>query len=566
MNEVRSAVSPPRLPFAAVTAVLAAATLAVTACAPGDEAPAPWPGDWEGFVETSRQPVLLVAHLEETPDLEGVVSVFGRDLPMEGLEARGDSLQFTLQLGPQRLAFTGVRDGRTVTGDIVATIEGQDGESRFPFEAHRLPDFEPPSSRDEAWVQDLEHARSRFLRYDRSYSAESAAEARRILDDLDGRVAELDDAEIVVGLSRIAALADNAHTRFYLLRNRTALRRIPLRLWWFEDGLFVIGATEEWSQTLGCRVDVVGGLSATAARDSVSALFAANESWRDYKSTYFLTAPSIFFGLGIGVDSTAVTLDLECPDATRSLRIEAQPLVRLEGPTENWRNLSPRFEGEQRLLAGARWRAALSEEPPMYLDRPDVNYWFEPIEGSDALYIQYNRSQDDEDGESLSEFRERLLAELDRGPAHAIVDLRFNTGGDLSVARGLFDELGDRFGEGASHRLIALVGEATFSAGLFHAAQLRLAGATLIGREPGDRLDYWSEGGNIVLPNSGYTLHFANGYHSYSGTPRPDVARIFESLAVPSLTPDVEVRVRSAEYFSGRDPLLEAALETLSTR
>ena len=548
----------------ALTGVIA--TLA--ACATRADAPRSWAGEWEGFVETSRQPVLLFVRLEETPDLGGEVSVFRNELPLEELEARGDSLRFAVQLGPQRISFAGTRVERTVAGDAVATIEGQEGELRFTFELNRLPDFEPPQSREEAWTQDLEHARSRFLRYDRSYSAQRAAEARRALEDLERRVAELDDAEIVVGLSRIAALADNAHTRLYLVRNRTALRRIPVRLWWFDDGLFVIGATEPWSQTLGCRVDAVDDVPATVARDSVSTLFTANESWRDYKSTYFLTTPTVLFGLGIGSDSTAITLALDCPDGTHAVTVEAAPLVRLDGPTENWRNLSPQWDGEKLLLAGAgAWRSALSRAvAPLYLGRPEVNYWFERLEGSDALYLQYNRSQSNERGESFSDFGDRLLAELDRAPADVIVDLRFNTGGNLGIARGLFDQLGERFGDGASHRLVALVDQATFSAGLFHAAQLRLAGVTLIGREPGDRLDYWSEGGNIVLPNSGYTLHFANGYHSYSGDPRPDVSKIFESLAVGSLALDVEVRTTSAEYFAGRDPLLEAALEALTRR
>ncbi len=538
----------------------------IAACAATADAPHSWAGEWEGFLETSNQSVLLLARLEETPDLGGEVSVFGNELSLEDLEARGDSLRFAVQLGPQRIAFAGVRVERTVAGDAVATLEGQEGELRFTFELNRLPDFEPPRSREEAWTQDLEHARSRFLRYDRSYSTQRAAEARRALEDLERRVAELDDAEIVVELSRIAALADNAHTRLYLLRNRTALRRIPVRLWWFDDGLFVIGATEPWSQTLGCRVDAVDNVPATVARDSVATLFAANESWRDYKSAYFLTAPTVLLGLGIGSDSTAITLALDCPDRTRAVTVEAAPLVRLDGPTENWRNLSPQWGGEEPLLAGA-WRSALSQAAaPLYLRHPGVNYWFERLEGSDALYVQYNRSQNNERDESFSDFGNRLFAELDRAPAHVIVDLRFNTGGSLGIARGLFDQLGERFGDGASHRLVALIDQATFSAGLFHAAQLRLTGAVLIGREPGDRLDYWSEGGNIVLPNSGYTLHFANGYHSYSGNPRPDVTKIFKSLAVGSLAPDVEVRATSAEYFAGRDPLLEAALEALSRR
>jgi C-terminal processing protease CtpA/Prc len=143
-----------------------------------------------------------------------------------------------------------------------------------------------------------------------------------------------------------------------------------------------------------------------------------------------------------------------------------------------------------------------------------------------------------------------------------IVDLRFNTGGDLGTAQGFFEGLAAHPDLAAGGRLAVIVGQATFSAGLFHAAQLRASGlATLVGREPGDRLDYWSEGGNIRLPNSGHTLHFSNGYHSYSGRPDSSVEKIFRSLSVESLAPDIEIRMTSGAYQTGKDPLLDAALE-----
>ena len=76
-------------------------------------------------------------------------------------------------------------------------------------------------------------------------------------------------------------------------------------------------------------------------------------------------------------------------------------------------------------------------------------------------------------------------------------------------------------------------------------------------------MDFWAEGGNVVLPHSGYTLHFSNGYHSYSGNPDSGVDKLFRSLSVPSLAPDVRVVATSAQYFGGEDPLLDAALHLL---
>jgi len=43
----------------------------------------------------------------------------------------------------------------------------------------------------------------------------------------------LDDRHLIVALARTLAAIGNAHTRLYLLRNRTVLRRLPIRVRWF---------------------------------------------------------------------------------------------------------------------------------------------------------------------------------------------------------------------------------------------------------------------------------------------------------------------------------------------
>ena len=67
---------------------------------------------------------------------------------------------------------------------------------------------------------------------------------------------ELSDAEILMRMAAVVALSGNPHTRLYLLRNRTELRRLPVRLWWFNDGLYVVRARTDHRDLLGCRPGV----------------------------------------------------------------------------------------------------------------------------------------------------------------------------------------------------------------------------------------------------------------------------------------------------------------------
>lgn len=553
--------------------------IALFGCAPSAEVPTEpptWDGEWEGFVETTRQTVFVALRFDQA-----TVQLIGNRLPLDDLRLSGDSVSFVVDLGPQRLAFAGSRGALLedpgggarrradrIEGRVLASVSaGEAQPTEFTFELFQLPRATAPATRLDRWEQDIAHVRSRFLRYDRSYTPAARARAMERLDRLETELPALEDAEIIAAISRIAAAADNAHTRLYLVRNRTALRRVPLRLWWFSDGLFVIRARERDSDVVGCRVDGIDGRPIAAVRQAISQLFAGNESWRDYKSAYFMTAPTALRGVGVIQDSSSIRFDLQCAGRSRSFVLEAEPLRRLEQPTENWKNLSPAYEGEIELLEATRgrWSRPLTGiAGPLHLMQPDRNYWMETLADDRAVYIHYARSQNDDEGVSFDDFGDRVLEVLERPDIDAvIVDLRFNTGGNLGTAEGFFRRLTEQRDLAGGDRLMVLTDQATFSAGLFHAAQLRAAGATLVGREPGDHLEYWAEGGNVVLPHSRYTLHFSNGYHSYSGNPDPRVEKVFRSLTVPSLVPDVRVRTTSAQYFGGEDPLLDAAIGRL---
>ena len=69
-----------------------------------------------------------------------------------------------------------------------------------------------------------------------------------------------------------------------------------------------------------------------------------------------------------------------------------------------------------------------------------------------------------------------------------------------------------------------------------------------------------SEGGNLTLPNSGLTAHYANGFHSYSKREFPERRPYLFDLDVDSLEPDVMVEPSWTDYIEGRDPVFEAVV------
>jgi hypothetical protein len=508
-------------------------------------------GGWEGEAETDRWPIFLSVQLAGADAaLTGKLFVLGQTVDLPVLRIDGDAFTFATATTADAL----VLEGKRVEGKLVGHLK-QNGET-FPFTFRRVPDYPKAANRVEAWSQDLDALEQRFLAVDRSFSPAERAGFVEAIASIREELPRLDDAQVTVRIASAIALAKNAHTRLYLLRNRTELRRLPIRLWWFSDGLRVVRATTDQKVLLGCRVDAIAGLDVRQARDFVASAYAGNSSWRDYMSVYSLTSPEMLHGFGITDDPEHVPMTFsDC--AARSADLTPMPLVKSKSALEAWWDLSPDYpQGEQwvHVLAGAKL--------PLYLHNPKQFYWFQALPDG-TFYFQFNRAADMPD-EDTKTFAKKLLAAFDAAkPKAFVIDLRFNTGGNGDLGRDLMKELDART-KGMPR--FAITGRATFSAGLAYAAWWRGAdNVTIVGEPVGDEMDFWSEGGNIILPNSGLAAHFANGAHSYSMAPCPPGVKCLD-MNVPSLRPDVPALLSWWEYVAGADPAMGAITASLERR
>lgn len=501
-------------------------------------------GTWEGVIEDQRRPIVLTvdfesgkARLDATGSAQHV---------MENLATGAGQVWFEIAVGEQRLRFKSKREGTQFEGTVAVN------NRVVPFWLARVPQL-TPSNRDEAWRQDLEAMVNRFLRYDRSFGEQARTAFRQAIDKLLRSVERKSDAEIMVELARAVALSGNAHTRLYLVRNRTEVRRLPIRAWWFKDELRVVRATAGHKDVLGCRITRVGNLDVLSAAERVRGIKPGNRSWQRYMSAYLLTSPEILLGAGIIEDTERVALTFACRQTERRLRLAPLPQKKRHTPTEAWWDLAPAYVDPDAGFLSALDRA----KAPRYLSKPDEHYWFEYLADLNAIYFQFNRSQDKKDGETVQQFTERIARVVDeRRPQALIVDVRFNSGGNLDLATPLVKTLSEKL---RGMPVFVITGRATFSAGITHAVQWKQwASASIVGEEVGDELDFWSEGENLRLPNSKLTAHYSNAFHAYSQREYPRNRPYFLDLEVDSIAPNVLVEPTWEDYISGKDPVLEA--------
>jgi hypothetical protein len=507
-------------------------------------------GVWEGEIDLPGRPIVLSVDFDK--GLGRLSSAGASAFPLDNLKSDEGERRFELRLQGEVVNIRAQDEADGLRGTATfADLQGRP-HARGSFVLRRLPELPAVRSREEAWRQDLDVAIARFLPYDRSFNGSARAEFRRRIQDLKASVPDRSDAELMVELARAVALSRNAHTRLYLVRNRTELRRLPIRVWWFRDGLYVVRATEEYKDLLGCRVEEVGDMAIDAAAGMVEGIKPGNAPWQRYMSAYLLTSPEILAGSHVAADAEKVAFGLRCGGRETKREIVPLPLRKSREAVESWWDLSPFSERD----GSAPLSALEPGRAPMYLRKPDVHYWFEYLPRSRVLYFQYNRAQEMANGPSLEDFGRDLLAAAGRDDVEAlVVDLRFNTGGNGNLATPIMEGLRDRL---AKKKVYVITGRATFSAGVIHAAQWRQWGAKLVGEHPGDELDFWAEGGNLELPNSKLTIHYSNGFHGHSKRKYPGREPYFLDLNADSLEPDLPVEPTWEDYAAGKDPALES--------
>ncbi|MDQ3069492.1 MAG: hypothetical protein M3R55_07160 [Acidobacteriota bacterium] len=505
-------------------------------------------GSWEGFMQDRGHDQFITLDLAPRPDGSGgALQVLGNTIPVSKVAWAGNRL--TAQVGEpaDNLRVEARREDGWLTGEL------KQGERSQLFALREIPDYPEPRNRPEAWQQDIDALVRRVAVLNRSFTAAERSLFVETLETLRTEVGRLTDAQVTMRIASALAIDNEPHTRLLLLRNATAVRRLPIRVWWFPDGLRIIRTGPEYRDLLGCRIDDFEKVPTRLARDTAGQAYAGNASWRDYMTTYTLTSPETLHGFGIVPRLEQIEIGVsDCGGQTRRL-LRPLPLARSNRTVESWWDLSPFRESPH----GITSHVLPADQPrlPLYLRNLNANYSMEYLAENGVLYVQINRSSPDA-SESPGAFADRATAEIERRrPKALVLDLRFNTGGDSGVSAELLRRVNEST---VNVPRFVITGRATFSAGISAVAQFLSGGpATIVGEPAGDELDHWSEGGYIELPNSRLEVDFQTVLHSYSPLPCPrDISCV--DMTVDRIAPDLPVTTSWADYLARHDPPMDA--------
>lgn len=394
-----------------------------------------------------------------------------------------------------------------------------------------------PADRNEAWRSDLDYLKGEVTRMHFLYRKVGLApEFVRASDLLRERIPQLTDSEIVVQIQMLMAQLGDGHSMAYFFFGKTALPQLPVRLYLFADGIYVVHAEGGLRPLIGARVARIGNT------DAMDAL---------HKIEPFVSRDNLGFVRAMGV-----AVYLGTPDFLKAAGIiddpRHVPLTVIREGKESQVSLTPVTPGN--IVKSLTPSEVTGAGPaPLYLAREAESYWFEYLPESHAVYFQFNRV-DNDPREPVPQFAQRLDAYLDaHRDAHLIVDLRHNFGGDAGMLPPLLRTLAHFQVSHPQAGLYVLTSRSTYSAAVIFAAQVEgLTNAIFAGEAPSSPANFVGEDVPVQLPNSGLMLSISTRFHQAN----PADPWVW-------IAPQIPVDLSAGDYFANRDPVLQAVLDVI---
>ena len=397
-----------------------------------------------------------------------------------------------------------------------------------------------PQLTAEQWRADLKFMAAEMeRRHGNLYHKVSRDQFAAAVADLDARIPTLERNQIIVGMMRIAALAGDGHSRVDPRKDaKFGFPSLPLKLYLFEDGLYVRAARPDYAGLIGSRIEAIGGIPVDEAIRRVRAISSVdNEVGYRLFAPLYLNMPDILHALGLSTRRDAAVLKLRKGRRSWTATVPAGE-VEASWPPDT----------DISLVTPAGWSDARVTPLPLWLQAPLDYHRLIALPERQALYAQINMITDIP-GQSLAAFGERIRKQAEAAnPRAVIIDLRLAYGGNHDLRHRFIRELVKT--EDEDTQLFVLTWRGSFSATEALLVDLdRLTNAVFLGEPASSKPNSWGDAYRMAMPNSGISVRTSLYWNQLKG-----------QSAEPWTAIDIAVPYTFADYAAGRDPVLEAAL------
>ena len=355
------------------------------------------------------------------------------------------------------------------------------------------------------WIEDIDYLKDELIKnHANLFAYIKEDEFNEKIEKLKGMIDELDYEEMKVEISRVVASIKDAHTSLVF----PARRFIPLKFYYFNDGVYIIDTTKNYENLLFKKVIAIENVSIEEIlKELYNIISFENEYFFKAQSMKYLQIVEVLYGLLIVDDMDKIKITLE--------------------------------NGEYEVLPVSIDELNYTNSKlPLYARRSSENLWFKYLD-NEELYIKYNSCR--ESGNKSIESKIDKIIEFIEGNnvKKVTVDLRNNLGGNSSLLEPFIEYISKNKGINNKENLRVIIGRETFSSALLNAYSFKNnTNAKIIGEPSGGKPNCYGEILRITLPNSKFLVTYSTKFY-----------KLIDDDKVDSLYPDEVILENIDDYM-----------------
>lgn len=336
------------------------------------------------------------------------------------------------------------------------------------------------STWEKKWTEDIDYLIDNLInKHVNIFANTTKNQLDNRVNNLKAIINQLDYDEMKVEISRIVALIKDAHTAVIF----PVSKYIPLKFYYFEDGVYIIDTIEEYKELLFKKVIAIENIQIEDILDDLRDIVSfENSQLFKAKSMKYLQAIDVLYGLLIIDNKESVNITIH----NKNIEVNSVTIDKL---------------------------LYTEYKKPLYGIKDNENLWYRYLRDKEELYIKYNSCRETT-GKTIKEKINEIIGVVESSQIENItIDLRNNLGGDSTLISPLIEYIKGKESINTQENLKVVIGRETFSSGLLNAYEFKFeTNAKIIGEPSGGKPNCYGEILKFTLPNSKFVITYSTKY------------------------------------------------------
>lgn len=343
----------------------------------------------------------------------------------------------------------------------------------------------------------------------------------------------LSDFEITMRLQQLIASFGDAHTTLNFNKYIDKNKILPLILYWFSDGLYILQTTPANKEILGQQILSINGVPLKKVTEKLSTLYTV-----DNPANLKTSIPNLLPCLQILQYFKFATSD--------SVNFE---LMDVNGVKNNYFIKPAEFSRQNRVKFKPDSVAlCYYDEKSFFVDyfiEPEQLYYFQYNKcWSKEVELKYGNALSAEKMLSFTKMEEKFFQTLSTQSIRKVVfDLRFNGGGNSEQGTAFIEKYANYLKTHSEIKTYVILGRNTFSSAIINAMDFKnLTNAIFVGEETSGKPNHFGEVKKFQLSSSQLVVNYSTKYFKRT------------EEASNSIVPEITQETRFTDFIKGLDP------------